>query len=330
MSQTATTLPSITRGDLTFRPATLDDAAAVAESMTALFPDEPTDPVMERYWWETDDPTWTTERFAVERGGRVVGIALHRHAPWDKMPERYARVSGDLDPSLRTAERLGALHDVLEERARGDGTLKIASYAREDDDFRQQLVLGRGYAEERRSKAWELDLGKHRERLLAMLERSRERMREQGIRILTFAQDEDPKRIEKIHAMNEEAEQDVPTTIPHVAYPLEITVKWLRSPGLRPDRIWLARVGDDIVGISMLSYPPVRGNVWTDWTGTARSIRGKGVARALKLETVAQAIALGVPRVRTENDGQNAPILHLNEEMGYTRIPGWIQYLKPA
>jgi hypothetical protein len=37
-----------------------------------------------------------------------------------------------------------------------------------------------------------------------------------------------------------------------------------------------------------------------------------------------------VARVRTENDGQNAPILHLNEEMGYERIPGWIQYLKPA
>jgi len=34
--------------------------------------------------------------------------------------------------------------------------------------------------------------------------------------------------------------------------------------------------------------------------------------------------------VRTENDGENAPILHLNEAMGYTRIPGWVQYLKDA
>jgi GNAT superfamily N-acetyltransferase len=68
--------------------------------------------------------------------------------------------------------------------------------------------------------------------------------------------------------------------------------------------------------------------VWTDWTGTARKVRGRGVARALKLETVMQAIALGTKRVRTENDGENAPILHLNEEMGYTRIPGSVQLLK--
>ena len=134
----------------------------------------------------------------------------------------------------------------------------------------------------------------------------------------------------KIHEMNWEAEQDVPTTVPHVPYPLDITEKWLDSPALRPDRIWLARVGDDIVGISMLAYPPTVGHVWTDWTGTARKIRGKGVARALKLETVAQAIAAGVKRVRTANDGENAPILHLNEEMGYVRIPGWIQYHRQA
>ena len=75
---------------------------------------------------------------------------------------------------------------------------------------------------------------------------------------------------------------------------------------------------------------PTRGNVWTDWTGTARRIRGRGVARALKLETVMQAIALGTERVRTENDGANAPILHLNAELGYVRIPGWIQFLAGA
>ena len=85
--------------------------------------------------------------------------------------------------------------------------------------------------------------------------------------------------------------------------------------------MWIAREGDDIVGISVLAYPPMRGNVWPDWTGTARKVRGRGVARALKLETVMQAIALGVKSVRTENDGENAPILHLNEQMGYRASP---------
>jgi len=67
-----------------------------------------------------------------------------------------------------------------------------------------------------------------------------------------------------------------------------------------------------------------------DGPGHLAIAEGRPVARALKLETVMQAIALGVKSVRTENDGENAPILHLNEQMGYTRIPGSIQFLKDA
>jgi len=55
-------------------------------------------------------------------------------------------------------------------------------------------------------------------------------------------------------------------------------------------------------GVSVLSYPQVRGMPGTDRTATARSIRGRGVARALKLETLAQAMSLGVRRVQTGND----------------------------
>ncbi|HEY8860610.1 MAG TPA: hypothetical protein VIN37_00765, partial [Candidatus Limnocylindria bacterium] len=79
-----------------------------------------------------------------------------------------------------------------------------------------------------------------------------------------------------------------------------------------------------------LSFPPTRGIVETDWTGTARKVRGRGVARALKIETVMQAIVLGVDRVRTDNDGENAPILHINESMGYRRLKDMIQLMKPA
>ena len=43
-----------------------------------------------------------------------------------------------------------------------------------------------------------------------------------------------------------------------------------------------------------------------------------------------QADALGIARVRTGNDAENAPILHLNEEMGYRQFGTGIQYLKDA
>jgi mycothiol synthase len=327
-----TTTPSVTlrRGGLVFRPATLDDAAFAADVATATHPDEPEDPAAWRHWWSTDDPAWTNERFIVLRGDVPIGHARHNHAPWDQMKKRYGRIGFDLLPAERNDAQLGMVFDAMEGRAHASGTRIFAAYAREDDTWLAKWLASRGYREERRSKAWELDLIAHRRKLEEMAVESREKMRAAEITIETIDQDRDPDKFHKIHEMSEEAASDVPTTIPHVRQAFEVFAKWFESPTVRLDRMWIARKDDNIVGISVLSYPPTRGNVWTDWTGTGRKVRGRGVARALKLETVMQAIALGVKSVRTENDGENAPILHLNEQMGYVRIPGWTQYLKDA
>ena len=324
--------PSVTlrRGGLAFRPATLDDAAFASDVATAARPDEPEDPSSWRHWWATEDPAWTTERLIVLRGSTPIGYARHNHAPWDQNTKRYGRLGFDLLPAERTEAQVATVFDVVEERARAAGTRIFATYAREDDAWLARWFDARGYREERRSRAWELDLVTRRQALEAMASESRAKMRAAGIAIRTLDRDADPDKLHKIHEMSEEAASDVPTTIPHVRQPFEIFARWFDAPTVRPDRMWIAREGDDIVGISVLSYPPARGNVWTDWTATARKVRGRGVARALKLETVLQAIALGVRSVRTENDGANAPILHLNELMGYVRIPGWIQLLKDA
>jgi GNAT superfamily N-acetyltransferase len=316
------------RRGLTYRPATLDDAAFAADAATARHPDEPEDPASWRHWWESGDPEWTIERFVAERGGEPIGLLNHHHAPWDKLPKRYGRVGADFIPSERSDDNLADGWSFIEQRSRSSGTAIYSSYAREDDERLLHWLKARGYREERRSKAWELDLGARRQAIEAMAASSRAKMRAEGIVIQTIDKDADPDKFHKIHEMSEEAASDVPTTIPHVRESFEQFMKWFDSPSVRLDRMWIAREGDAIVGISVLAYPPTRGNVWTDWTGTGRKVRGRGVARALKLETVMQAISLGTKRVRTENDGENAPILHLNEEMGYVRIPGSVQLLK--
>ncbi len=317
-------------GDLDLRPATLDDAAAVADVLTDLYPGQPQDAEVLRHWWASADPAWTIERYVIELAGKVVGSASHMHAPWEQLDRRYGRVGANVRPELRTEERYSSAFDFLEDRSRRTGTEVFTAGTYEDDGFLIDFLERRGYREERRGKAWELDLVANHERLARMAEGSRARMLRQGTLVLVFSDDPDPDKYRKTHEMNEEATQDAPTTVPHVPEPLDQFMKWLKSPSTHEDRLWIARRGDDIVGMSILAYPPQRGHVATDWTGTARSVRGQGVARALKLATVMQAIDLGVTKVQTDNDSQNAPILHLNEEMGYTRIPGWIQFLRSA
>jgi len=316
----------VVAADLTFRPATLEDASFAADVMTSVTPSSPWDPVSLAYWWAQPDEIMKFARFVVLRDGQPIGVAQFDRPLWEIQPERYASIFGDLLPAHRAG--LGVVIDAMEARAIADGALILRTRANEDDPFRIQVIVQRGYREDRLHKRWELDLVANRRSLLEMTERSRARMRAEDVRMLTLADDEDPDVIKKVWRLSEEAGEDVPTTMPHIPEAMESYVRWTGAPEIHRDRFWIARIGDEVVGVSVLGYPPVRGIVGTEWTATARSVRGRGVARALKCETIAQAIALGVDRVRTGNDAANAPILHINETMGYHLVPGAINYLR--
>jgi GNAT superfamily N-acetyltransferase len=68
--------------------------------------------------------------------------------------------------------------------------------------------------------------------------------------------------------------------------------------------------------------------VWTGYTCSHPDYRGRGIAWAVKLQSLAQAIELGIPFVRTANDSENAPMLHINETLGYYSRPGFNSFEK--
>jgi GNAT superfamily N-acetyltransferase len=315
--------------DMTLRGATLSDAEFVADMDTALRPDDPRDPITLKDYWRNPEENAKIERFIGEIGGEPVAYAFQRHQLWTT-PKRYGGVSSDLMPSHRTPARIDALFAAMEERANTDGAKTFTSWCWEDDQPRLNVVRARGYVEERRQRFWELDLVANRAKLETMAKESRAKMGEEKIRVLTVDRDTDPDKWKKLWQMSEEAVQDIPTTVPFTAMSFDDFMKWMRSPGLREDRTWIARDGDAILGVSMLSYPPKRGVVSTDWTGVARAGRGRGIARAVKYETVMQAIGLGVDRIRTDNDFKNTPILHINETMGYKRRADGVQFMRNA
>lgn len=315
-------------GELEFREATLDDAAFAADVDTEANPERPTDPVVTRYWWEQPDDTVVVRHLIVRCDGNDVGYAYFEHPAWDRLQVPHGAIGGEVLLKWRDRATLGAMLAEIEHRLVADGAQRIAVRANENDAVRLAAIADCGFHEDRRGRRWLLDLTENRERIATMTAVSRARMRAEGIRMTTLAQDEDPEKYRKLWRMNEEAAQDVPTTLPNVEESFEDTMRWLRSPTLREDRFWIAREGDEIVGASVLGYPPVRGIVGTEWTATARSVRGRGIARALKCETLMQAIALGVDRVRTGNDGANDPILHINASMGYRASVSSINFLK--
>ena len=305
---------------LNLRPATIEDVALVAALETAVTPDDPRDPELLAFWWKHAPGAEKSARWMAEREGAAIMYVSGTHGEL-KEGARFGGVRVRIRPDLWSEQ---AFLDGIE---RAEGWLRTegveTAFVRIREDLEQDIrvLTEAGYREVRRSRVWHLDLVRGRDRLLATAAKTRGEMKRQGVRLLTLDHDEDPDKLRKLYALDLEASEDVPKTVP---WPVPSFEEWSRQmlehPAHREDRIWIAREGEAIVGTSFLGYPPRVGIPWTSFTATARSVRGRGIARALKHETVAQAIALGISRVHTDNDAENAPILHLNHEMGYEPV----------
>jgi GNAT superfamily N-acetyltransferase len=306
---------------LDLRPATIADAERVADLETARTPDDPRDPEMLRFRWAAPPAGEVFTRMLAESDGSPIAYLYAGHLPWDQLPKRFGSMRFVLHPKRWTEAQYEQLVEAGEAWVREEGGEIGVVRVREDIKNDVRILEQKGYREVRRGRQWELDLTAHRGPLLAGAEQGRERMKREGVRLLTLDRDTDPDRLTKLYELSTLGERDIPTTVPmHKLSYDEWHHLWFDNPGTRADRVWIAREGEAIVGLSAIEYPPTRGCPWTAFTTTARSVRGRGIARALKYETIAQAIGLGVVRIRTQNDGENAPILHLNAQMGYEPI----------
>lgn len=313
---------------LTYRPATLDDAEMAADVMTASYPDLPEDPVLTRYRWEHPRDEWSTARFLAELGGRPIAFVGWGHVPWEKSPERLCHVEVWLDKASLELELLVSLWTWVSAAAEAEGARILEAYAVEDEAEMLEALNRLGYQPDRIEKVWELDLKAHGPRLVTEARDASAKAQAAGVEMLTLAGWTDPNALRKLHALSESTHQDIPVTFPLPPESYENFVERVNSPDKPPDRFWVAVSGDTLVAMSFLRFPPVRGAVWTGFTCSDREFRGRGLARGVKLQTLAQAIELGVPRVLTGNDSENAPMLHINETLGYDRWTGFVSLVK--
>jgi RimJ/RimL family protein N-acetyltransferase len=70
------------------------------------------------------------------------------------------------------------------------------------------------------------------------------------------------------------------------------------------------------------------GVAYTNFTGVARTERGKGIALALKLRALRALKARDVKLFGTTNDEQNAAMRGINRKLGYVPEPPTVMYEK--
>lgn len=311
-----------------YRAAVLDEAELASDLMSASYPAMTHDPVMTRFRWENLRKGYEAGRFIAEMDGTPVGFLAWLHGPWEKLPERHCEVEVWLDRAQLDERRLEEMWSWIGERAVEQGSLMLLAYCAEDEPEMLEALAALGYHRERAEKVWMLDLREHGARLVEQAAKARAAIEREGLRLTTVAAWEDGDKLRKLHRLNERTIQDVPHSLPIVPEQFEDFVKRFKAPDRRLDRWWIAVDGDRPVAMSYLKFPPVRGTIWTGYTCTDNEYRGRGIARAVKLQSLAQAAELGVASVQTDNDSENAPMLHINERLGYVRRPGWVEHHK--
>jgi GNAT superfamily N-acetyltransferase len=314
--------------DVTYRPATLDQAQLASDVMTRAYPPLPQDPVMTRYRWENPRIGYAYGRYFAERAAMPIAYLGWIHGPWAKLPDRHCEVEVWLDRAALDPDLLQAMWEWIQERALAEESRVLLAYCAEDEPEMLDALARCGFERARAEKVWHLDLVDRAPHLIADAAKARATMESAGIQLVTLAEWSDSEKFQKLHELDDLTVQDIPHTLPIVPEQFEDFDRRAHAPDRRHDRWWVALDGGRPVAMTYLKFPPVRGTVWTGYTCTHPAYRGRGIARAVKLQSLAQAAMLGIPFVCTDNDSENAPMLHINETLGYVRRPGFVEHHK--
>ncbi|MCJ7710496.1 MAG: GNAT family N-acetyltransferase [Chloroflexi bacterium] len=143
-----------------------------------------------------------------------------------------------------------------------------------------------------------------------------------GVEIVQWA--ERPGIERDLYEVYLEAEPDIPGEEGNEIAPYE---QWLendmRGVSDRPEAVFVALAGSEVVGYAKLSVPSLwTGQAFHDLAGVKRVWRRRGIGGALKRAQIRWAKEQGYLRLVTANEERNEPIRRLNTRHGYRVEPG--------
>ena len=224
-----------------------------------------------------------------------------------------------------------ALLEALEAEARRRDVPKLLGGANEGESFALEWALGRGYRQIGRRIASYVELASFQpEQFREALDRARAG----GIRIVSFAEaleGRDEAATEQWWRVLYEAEapmwEDIPFATPTPHWPYDRFLEAATSGQQLADLSLVAYAGDRIAGFTTTGKSKDRDG-WTWMTGTAREYRGRGIARALKVEALTRAKRKGLRALGTTNDEPNKSMRGINAKLGYQMLPAHVELEK--
>jgi GNAT superfamily N-acetyltransferase len=259
---------------------------------------------------------------------RIVGFGEVLNLPDMFHPRKF--MAGILVDPHQQCRGIGrAIYNRLNEELAHLDAILAWTMAKEDLPRRIEFFQRRGFVEKARNWESRLDLttadtgrfGGYIENAL-----------KEGITFTTLAE-EQPRgqdSLKKIHELVQLITADMPREADFTPLTYE---QWetfsLKNPQLLPDGYFLAKDGQNYVGMSNVHrIDSEAGLLNQDDTGVRREYRGRGIATALKLKVIEYGKKNRYRTLRTWNDSTNGPMLAVNTKLGFKRQVGWVMMEK--
>ncbi len=314
----------MTLQDLQIRERRPDELAAQVDVFNDAFPPDWHSSLEEMEGWEAmrrpEDPIL---RLLALAEGRPVGAGHSSRGTHD--PEGRFEIDLAVRPRFQRQGIGRALYRRLEQFAVDGGATEIETGVRLTQlPAVERWLEEEGYRETSRMRESELDLTALPEDLEAD---ARRRSEAAGVTLTTFGAEDTPDNRRKLWQLSVITERDIPFDRPHPDEPYERFEQMIENPLCLLDCLVVAREGDEYVGFSLLARrSPLQAMTWA--TGVHPSVRGRGVARALKTYSAALARRQGFTAMRTFNHVNNPAMLAVNVGMGYRPLPEVVLFLK--
>jgi GNAT superfamily N-acetyltransferase len=258
-------------------------------------------------------------RYVASLAGAVIGYGVV-YKPASAQNSRFL-VWVTVDAAHRGQGHGARFYDELARIARNLGATSFSSECRDDDPIALAFAERRGFVIRRHLFQSELYLSNID---LAPLLPLVEQVRAQGIHFTSLAHEgETDEALYKLYVLNTQTSLDNPSDDGTYRQTFEqFQQSVVKACWFRPGGQILAVDGDRYVGLAAIGISDDGANAFNAYTGVDAEYRGRKIAQALKVLGVQFAINAGAQRLRTSNDSENAPMLAVNDRLGYRRLAG--------
>ncbi len=309
------------------------DYDAIARIHTAVYPDSPSTAEEMRHWVSEVAPEGNVSEWMIAEDRQtheVAGYAWYFHTAWSFHPHKY-RFRGYVHPAWEHRGIGRLLMDAAMAALRSRGAQRVKAIAREDRPRGIAFLQRYGFAEQVRDFESRLPVAACD---LSRFAAAAAKPATYGVELVTLAEElaRDPHCLPAVYqlhcALDVSSPQDDPEPPTPPPYSRFLAFE-IEHPTVLPDAFFLAKYKDFYVGESAMKRSESEPDVLhQQLTGVVHEYRGMGVATALKLKTVEYAQRHGFREIRTSNSSRNAPMLAVNEKLGFVRQPAWIKFLK--